>query len=236
MNDFKFSLGKCDQCSLAPAHFGKGYDGDLDNCEVLLFGEAPGAMEEKTGLPFQGKSGQLLRRILKEVEFDMTKIVLSNVILCKPPENQTPSKGDISCCKENWRTLLTRCNPKLVILTGAPACHAFGLTGGITGLRGQVREWETGVRVTPVYHPAYILRKPGLENVFKDDLKAILRILKAGIKEEDYSDKEYLLIDSKEEVDRMEEILSEYSHYAVDIETTGCQFLGEERKVFMYLS
>ena len=88
---FKYPLTRCDDCTLS-CKFGQGYQGDPDNADIVLLGEAPGSEEERTGLPFQGRSGQLLRTVLKDKNFPVNRLIMSNPVLCRPHDNKTPDK------------------------------------------------------------------------------------------------------------------------------------------------
>lgn len=131
---------------------------------IMIIGEAPGQNEDETGLPFVGKAGQLLDKILASVNFDTDNhIYICNVIKCRPPNNRVPTTDEISACKPYLLEQIRLVDPKIILFTGATALK--GLTGekrGITKIRGNWIEWE-GRLCMPILHPAYLLRNPSRE-------------------------------------------------------------------------
>lgn len=131
---------------------------------IMIIGEAPGQNEDETGLPFVGKAGQLLDKILDSVKLDTDNhIYICNMIKCRPPNNRVPTTDEISACKPYLLEQIRLVDPKIILFTGATALK--GLTGekrGITKIRGTWIEWE-GRLCMPILHPAYLLRNPSRE-------------------------------------------------------------------------
>ncbi|MFW6357941.1 MAG: uracil-DNA glycosylase [Chroococcales cyanobacterium] len=132
--------------------------------DIMLIGEAPGQQEDEQGLPFVGKSGQLLERILASVNLDTEHdIYICNINKCRPPKNRKPTAPEIAACKPYLLEQIRLVNPKIILLTGATALQ--GLTGekrAITKVRGEWLEWE-GRLCMAIFHPAYLLRNPSRE-------------------------------------------------------------------------
>jgi uracil-DNA glycosylase len=132
---------------------------------ILIVGEGPGQNEDETGLPFVGKAGQLLEKILESVQLNSEKdVYICNVVKCRPPGNRTPTPEESETCKPYLLEQIRLVNPKIILLTGATAVRA--LTGdkrGITKIRGQWMEWQ-GYLCMPIFHPAYLLRNPSRES------------------------------------------------------------------------
>ena len=131
---------------------------------IAIVGEAPGQNEDETGLPFVGRAGQLLDKILAAVRLDSEKdVYICNIAKCRPPNNRTPTTEEIAACKPYILEQIRLVDPKIILLTGATAVKA--LTGdrrGITKIRGTWMEWE-GRLCMPVFHPSYLLRNPSRE-------------------------------------------------------------------------
>ena len=131
---------------------------------IMIVGEAPGQNEDETGLPFVGKAGQLLEKILASVNLVPEQdIYIANVIKCRPPANRVPTTEEVAACKPYLLEQIRLVNPKIILLTGATSVR--GLTGdkrGITKIRGTWLEWE-GRLCMPILHPAYLLRNPSRE-------------------------------------------------------------------------
>jgi uracil-DNA glycosylase len=132
--------------------------------KIMIIGEAPGQSEDETGLPFVGKSGQLLEKILASVELSTEKdVYMGNINKCRPPENRVPTPEEMAACKPYLLEQIRLVDPKIILLTGATAVK--GITGskqGITKIRGQWLEWE-GRLCMPIFHPSYLLRNPARE-------------------------------------------------------------------------
>ncbi len=131
---------------------------------IMIIGEAPGQNEDEQGLPFVGRSGQLLDKILESVGLTTDReIYISNAIRCRPPENRTPTAPEIEACKPYLLEQIRLINPKIILLTGATAVKSIlGDKRGITKIRGQWMEWQ-GKLCMPIFHPAYLLRNPSRE-------------------------------------------------------------------------
>ncbi len=134
------------------------------NALIMLIGEAPGQNEDETGLPFVGKAGQLLEKILASVNLDTEKdVYLGNLNKCRPPDNRVPTTEEIAACKPYLLEQIRLVDPKIILLTGATAVK--GVTGdkrAITKIRGQWLEWE-GRLCMPIFHPSYLLRNQSRE-------------------------------------------------------------------------
>jgi DNA polymerase len=130
----------------------------------MIIGEGPGQTEDETGLPFVGRSGQLLEKILESVRIDLaTEVYICNVVRCRPPGNRTPTPEEAAACRPYLMEQIRLVDPKIILLTGATAVR--GVTGrkdGITKIRGQWLEWE-GRLCMPIFHPAYLLRNQSRE-------------------------------------------------------------------------
>ena len=131
---------------------------------IMIIGEGPGQNEDETGLPFVGKAGQLLEKILAAVKLDSEQdIYISNIVKCRPPGNRVPTADEIAACKPYLLEQIRMVDPKIILLTGATAVK--GLIGdkrGITKIRGTWIEWENRLCM-PILHPAYLLRNPSRE-------------------------------------------------------------------------
>jgi DNA polymerase len=133
---------------------------------IMLVGEAPGAEEDRAGLPFVGASGQLLDRMLASIGLDRTTVLITNILPWRPPGNRTPTETEIAVCLPFVLRHIALVAPDVVLLLGATAVRAItGNTQGIRRIRGQ---WQSlalpgldrPIPCLPTYHPAYLLRTP----------------------------------------------------------------------------
>lgn len=142
---------------------------------VMIVGEGPGAEEDARGLPFVGKAGQLLDRMLKAAGLE-GRVMITNTVFWRPPGNRTPTADEQAVCAPFVARALELVKPKLVLTVGAAAARAvLHTTEGITRLRGNWGEWhlaEGGVSapVMPTLHPAFLLRQPQAKAMVWADL------------------------------------------------------------------
>jgi uracil-DNA glycosylase family 4 len=131
---------------------------------VMLVGEAPGRDEDIQGLPFVGKSGQLLDRMLAAIGLDRTKVYIANVVPWRPPGNRTPTPQETATCRPFLERQIELVDPDFLVCLGAAAAkEVMGSSEGILRLRGNWRDFDTGrrtIRVMATLHPAYLLRQP----------------------------------------------------------------------------
>jgi len=133
-----------------------------ENADILLLGEAPGAEEDRQGIPFVGQSGQLLDRMLAAVGLDRTKVYITNILPWRPPGNRTPTNQEIELFRPYVLKHISLINPKVIVCLGGTAAKALLQTSqGIMQLRGK---WTTiegiDAKIIPTFHPAYLLRSP----------------------------------------------------------------------------
>ena len=152
---------QCQRCDLASGRTNVVISRGSPTASVMIIGEGPGQNEDEQGLPFVGKSGQLLEKILASVRLDtQNDVYICNVVKCRPPGNRTPTAGEVSACVPYLREQVRLVDPKIILLTGGTALKGLlGVTKGITKVRGQWMEWE-GRHCMPIFHPAYLLRNP----------------------------------------------------------------------------
>lgn len=131
------------------------------SADIMIVGEAPGQNEDETGLPFVGRSGQLLEKILQSVRLDTEKdVYICNINKCRPPENRPPTAKEMAACKPYIFEQIRIVNPKIILLTGATSVKGLiGDKGSMTSIRGKWIEWE-GRFCMPIFHPSYLLRNP----------------------------------------------------------------------------
>ncbi|MBW4419392.1 MAG: uracil-DNA glycosylase [Myxacorys californica WJT36-NPBG1] len=146
---------------------------------ILLVGEGPGQTEDETGLPFTGKSGQLLEKILASVNLTTENdVFISNIVKCRPPENRVPTTDEANACSGYLKEQIRMVDPKIILLTGATAMkNLVGIKQGITKVRGQWIE-QDGRFYMPIFHPAYLLRnqsrdKGGPKWLMWQDIQAV---------------------------------------------------------------
>ena len=153
-------------------------DGDPSG-RIMLIGEAPGRDEDIQGLPFVGRAGKLLDRMLAEIGLDRRKVYITNVLNWRPPQNREPSPEEAASCLPFLHRHVELADPKLMILLGAVSVrHVLGLTEGITRVRGKWHFYQSvtlnrSIPVMPTLHPAFLLRQPAAKRLAWRDLLAV---------------------------------------------------------------
>jgi uracil-DNA glycosylase len=148
---------------------------------VMFVGEAPGRDEDIEGLPFVGRSGQLLDRMLAAIGLDRTSAYIANVIPWRPPGNRTPTPQEISICLPFTRRQIELADPDVLVCLGSPAAQALlEARDGIMKTRGRWFTYQTGtreIRAIATFHPAYLLRQPLQKRLAWRDFLAVKQAL-----------------------------------------------------------
>lgn len=148
----------CVVCRLAETRTNVVFGAGNPDADVMFVGEGPGQREDEQGLPFVGRSGELLEQLLEEIGLVRDDVYIGNVVKCRPPKNRDPRPDEIESCKGYLRTQLQLIQPKVVVTLGNFASKLLLQTDtGITRLRGTAYEWW-GRFLVPTYHPAAALR------------------------------------------------------------------------------
>ena len=150
-------------------------DGHFDT-KLMFVGEAPGREEDKQGLPFVGKSGQLFSELLNSVGIDRNKVFITSAIKCRPPQNRNPSSNEVDSCSSYLFEQIEAISPRVICVLGNIAARVLLGKSGITKIRGKVVE-KGGIVYLPTYHPAAAARNPRLKIVLKKDLEKLAGLL-----------------------------------------------------------
>ncbi|MEQ8966993.1 MAG: uracil-DNA glycosylase, partial [Azospirillaceae bacterium] len=154
--------------------------------DLMIVGEAPGAEEDRQGLPFVGRAGQLLDRMLAAIGRDRSSAYITNIVVWRPPGNRKPTPAEIAVCLPFAERHIALVRPKVLILAGGTAASALLDTNqGITRLRGRwvdhaVPGLDAPVPAMPTFHPAYLLRTPAAKRQAWRDLLAVETRLAGG--------------------------------------------------------
>ncbi len=187
------------------------------DAKVFVVGEAPGEAEARTGKPFQGKSGQLLRAELRKVGINDDEVFITNVVRCRPPDNKTPTTKQQKACKKYLEYEIATLQPKYVLTLGNPATKAIFGKAKITEVHGNVLS-KDGLIGVPAFHPAYCLRDPSKTPVFAKDLKRFADTV-AGKKRKMSID--WKVISGNHDLNQFLEELEASQWFSYDVESTG---------------
>ncbi len=150
--------------------------GDAD-AKICFVGEAPGADEDKQGIPFVGRSGQLLTKIIEACGLTRETVFIANVLKCRPPNNRPPEPGEVSNCRGFLDRQLEIVRPEVIVCLGSVAAKCLLNTEVSIGkLRGKWHDYR-GLQVYCTYHPAYLLRNPNAKRDVWEDMKVVMQRL-----------------------------------------------------------
>ena len=174
LKDLQSFIENYDECELSHTARSTVFcDGNVD-AEVMLIGEAPGNQEDIEGKPFVGKSGQLLDKILETININRTNCYISNIIPWRPPGNRNPTAEEINTCLPFIKKHIQLINPKILMLIGSISAKSIlDQTIGITKLRGiwhLYKDQNNEIPAFPVFHPAYLLRRPANKAFMMTDM------------------------------------------------------------------
>ena len=181
--DLHAALEQFDGCALKKTATNLVFtDGSLEG-RIVFVGEAPGAEEDRQGLPFVGPSGKLMDLMLSSIGLDRTQVLITNTVFWRPPGNRSPTTQEIAICLPFLERLIELVNPEILVAVGGPAASALlAQRQGITKLRGRWFSYGTPKMARPIpatafFHPAYLLRSPGQKRESWRDLLAIRKQL-----------------------------------------------------------
>ena len=144
--------------------------------DLVFVGEGPGYHEDQQGLPFVGRAGELLDRMVAAMGYDREGVYICNVVKCRPPENRTPLPTEAQACSRFLIPQLELVRPKAIVALGRCAAENLQVAPPAGRWRGVWGEWR-GIPVMPTYHPAFLLRSPQFKKPVWEDLQAVLKLL-----------------------------------------------------------
>jgi len=173
-------IGDCTRCKLHTLGrrqivFGVGNP----EADLMFVGEAPGADEDIQGIPFVGRAGQLLTKIIEAIGMKREEVYIANVIKCRPPGNRNPEPDEVDTCEPFLFQQIDLIKPKVLVALGKFAAQTLLRTlDPISRLRGRVYDYR-GAKLIPTFHPAYVLRNPASKREVWEDMKLVRKLLKS---------------------------------------------------------
>jgi DNA polymerase len=168
----------CTKCPLHETRT-KAVPGTGDPHATLVFiGEGPGENEDLQGLPFVGRAGELLTKMIQAMGLTREQVFITNIVKCRPPNNRNPAQNEIASCEPYLKEQLRLIQPKIICTLGSPATKTLLRTKEtITKLRGKWFTYEN-IKLMPTFHPAYLLRNPKKKSEAWEDLQEIMKVYK----------------------------------------------------------
>jgi len=176
LDDLREALDGFEGCPLKKTAMNLVFGDGNPDARIVFIGEAPGADEDRQGVPFVGASGQLLDKMLASIGLDRSAVFISNTVFWRPPGNRTPNSGEIAVCLPFVERIIELIDPAVLITVGGPATHSLlAQQGSVSRLRGRWFTYETPrmshpIAASAIYHPAYLLRTPAQKRQAWSDL------------------------------------------------------------------
>jgi DNA polymerase len=183
LDELKKELEDCKGCALYKRRANLVFGSGSPHAKLMFVGEAPGADEDLQGLPFVGRAGQLLTKMIEAIDMKREDVYIANILKCRPPNNRPPMPEEIAVCSPFLMKQIKAIRPKIICALGKFSAQFLLKTDEpISALRGKFREASfagiDGVLIMPTYHPAYLLRNPNDKRLVWEDLKKIRDTLK----------------------------------------------------------
>jgi len=177
LEEIRAEMGDCRRCKLYGGRT-KLVFGDGDPKARLMFvGEAPGADEDKQGVPFVGAAGQVLNNMLNKLGLRREEVYIANILKSRPPGNRDPEPDEVAACLPFLDKQIKAIRPRVIVILGRIAAQALlGTKEPITRLRGHWQRYQ-GIRAMPTFHPSYLLRMPQERRKTWDDMQQVMEYL-----------------------------------------------------------
>lgn len=177
------TVENCTQCALAETRTHVVVGSGHQKAQVMFIGEAPGAEEDKAGLPFVGSAGQLLTEMLRAIGFERQQVYITNMLKCRPPGNRDPEAAELAACSIYLQQQIQWVQPRIIVTLGRIAAQQLLKTQQSLGaLRGKMHQLpDSRIPVLATYHPAYLLRSPSQKRKAWEDLCALMNFLESEI-------------------------------------------------------
>jgi DNA polymerase len=174
MDELAVKAAECTLCELHRTRNKSVFGDGNRKAELMFIGEGPGRDEDEQGIPFVGRAGQLLTKMINAMQFTREEVYIANIVKCRPPDNRNPTDVEAEKCLPYLNRQIDIIHPKVIVLLGAvPLKYLLGLTG-ITKIRGTWYEYR-GIKIMPTLHPAYLLRNPSAKKEAWEDLQKVMK-------------------------------------------------------------
>ena len=173
IEEIRLDIGNCTRCPLHKGRTKIVHSTGNIQADLMFVGEAPGADEDASGLPFVGRAGQLLTKIIEGIGMKREDVLIGNINRCRPPANRQPTLPEAHTCRPFLMREIAVVRPKIIVVMGNTAMkNLLDTKEGITKLRGEFQDYF-GVKVMPTFHPAYLLRDPRKKREVWEDMKKV---------------------------------------------------------------
>ena len=171
----KAATSNCHACRLCETRHNVVFADGSEQADLMFIGEGPGADEDAQGVPFVGKAGQLLTKMIAAMQFKRSEVYIANIVKCRPPGNRNPADDEMDSCIPYLNRQIQLVSPKVIVLLGNVALKGLMKRGGISRLRGHWLDYK-GIMVMPTFHPAYLLRYEAAKRDAWSDLQQVMKV------------------------------------------------------------
>lgn len=181
--DLELAVRKFEQCSIKKTALNTVFADGKAGAKIMFIGEAPGANEDKEGIPFCGQSGKLLNNILLSIALKREDVYITNTVFWRPPGNRRPTSEEIEMCRPFVEKHVALLNPKVIILVGSTAVESLlGSKVSMHQLRDEFYEYKNSylkqsIKTAVIFHPSYLLRQPSKKKLMWYDMLRIKQLL-----------------------------------------------------------
>ncbi|MFH1726989.1 MAG: uracil-DNA glycosylase [Pseudomonadota bacterium] len=177
LGQIRKELINCERCKLCHNRKHVVFGVGSETADLVFVGEGPGHDEDIQGLPFVGKAGQLLTKIINAMNFTLNEVYITNIVKCRPPQNRNPQPDEIAMCEPFLLRQLEVLKPKVICTLGKFAAQTLLKSEfTISQLRGKFYDYNS-IKLMPTYHPAFLLRNPGMKRPVWEDVQKIQKEL-----------------------------------------------------------
>ena len=177
LENLRKEVASCEKCDLCKTRTNIVFGSGSASAKLMFVGEAPGFEEDRQGLPFVGRAGQLLTKIIESIGLKREGVFIANVLKCRPPDNRNPLPTEILTCEEYLIKQIGLIKPRVICALGKFAAQTLLRSQEpISKIRGRFYDYH-GSLLMPTFHPAYLLRNPGGKRFVWEDMKKIRKEL-----------------------------------------------------------
>ena len=173
--ELKQAVAGCHACRLCQQRHHTVFSDGNEHAELMFIGEGPGADEDAQGVPFVGRAGQLLTKMITAMQFRREEVYIANIVKCRPPGNRNPEDDEMAVCLPYLLRQIELVSPKVIVLLGNIALKGLLKRSGINKHRGQWLDYH-GIMVMPTFHPSYLLRFEHEKGKAWSDLQQVMKV------------------------------------------------------------
>lgn len=174
LEELRNAVAHCSKCGLHSTRLNTVFSDGDSKARLMFIGEGPGRDEDEQGLPFVGKAGQLLTKMIQAMQFTREEVYIANIVKCRPPDNRVPLPDEAEACMPYLRRQIELVKPEVIVLLGATPLLWLMNMKGISAVRGKWLDYN-GSAVMATYHPAYLLRNPPAKKDVWVDLQIVMK-------------------------------------------------------------